>query len=185
MGAYAGVGCWEVEGTTQMTNSWPLLPNTTGAAFFPSPDHRLWLERRWGIRPAYALHLGMNPSHAGANTDDLTVRKDQGFTCRMDLDGMFKVNCGTLISTDPKGLLARGVILAHPDNVATILRLAEGAARIIVATGVPPDPLKPLARILFRELRGFKLECFGLTADHWPKHSSRLGYDAKLVEFVW
>jgi hypothetical protein len=167
---------------------WPLLPETIGDALFICEDHRLWLERRWagaGDDALYALHLGMNPSKAGARNDDLTVRKDQEFTRRMGLSRMFKANAGTFISTDPMGLLAAGIMLAHPDNLPTILRLAAGAARIIVATGRPPDPLVVHARAMFRALRGLRLECFGLTKDHWPKHSSRLGYDTPLVEFVW
>jgi hypothetical protein len=43
------------------------------------------------------------------------------------------------------------------------------------------------ARTLFRELkaRGIRMECFGLTKDHWPKHSSRLAYVTPIVEFAW
>jgi hypothetical protein len=169
-----------------MSNGWPLLSGTTGNALFVGADHRLTLERWWGDADApYALHVGMNPSRAGANIDDLTVRKDQEFTRRMELTRMFKTNIATLISTDPAGLSARGVTVAHPDNMATILRLAAGAARIVVATGNPPAPLMGLANALFRALRPWKVECFGLTADHWPKHSSLLGYDTELRKFVW
>jgi hypothetical protein len=127
----------------------------------------------------------MNPSRAGADVDDLTVRKDQEFTRRMGFDRMFKCNAGTFISTDPNGLLERGIVLAHPDNLATIRRLAEHAARIVVATGKPPEPLMGHARAVFRALRGLHVECFGLTRDHWPKHSSRLAYDTPLIEFMW
>jgi hypothetical protein len=164
---------------------WPLLPGTAGDALFIGDDHRLTLERIWGDGGPYALHIGMNPSRADKDTDDLTVRKDQEFTRRMGLSRMYKTNIGTLISTDPAGLSAHGVMVAHPDNVATILRLAADAARIVVATGKPPAPLIGLANALFRALRPWKLECFGMTADHWPKHSSRLGYDTPLREFVW
>jgi hypothetical protein len=165
--------------------SWPLLPGTTGDALFSGDDHRLWLSRAWGDDAAYALHIGMNPSYAGASNDDLTVRKDQEFTRRMGLSRMVKCNVGTLISTDPAGLLVRGVMVAHPDNSETILRFAAAASRIVVATGTPPIPLRGPARDLFYKLRSYRVECFGLTGDHWPKHSSRLGYDTELREFVW
>jgi len=166
---------------------WPLLPGVSGDAYFPLPDHRLTLERYWGEPDAaYALHVGMNPSMAGGSNDDLTVRKDQEFTKRMGLDHMIKCNLGTLISTDPNGLTGAGMV-CHPDNLPTILRLAEAAARVIIATGKPPDPLLGHARTLFRELktRGIRMECFVLTKDHWPKHSSRLAYVTPIVEFVW
>lgn len=166
---------------------WQLLPNVVGGAQFVEGCHRLWLTRDWGDAPEFVLHIGMNPSYAGADRDDLTVRKDQEFTKRMGLCRMVKCNVGSYISTDPKGLLERGVVVCHRDNHDTILHYARRAARIVVATGRPPDPLVPHARTLFRSLKaaGLKLECFGLTRDHWPKHSSRLGYDTPLVEFVW
>lgn len=159
--------------------SWRLLSSVSGAAQFAGEDneHRLWLERWWAQRDApYALHIGMNPSMAGADRDDLTIRKDQEFTKRLGLSRMFKCNVGTRISTDPNGLLERGIVVNHPDNVETILRLAEFASCIVVATGRPPDPLIAHARTVLKALRarGLKLRCFGLTQDHWPKHSSRL-----------
>jgi hypothetical protein len=160
-----------------------------GDALFASEDHRLWLERRWGVWPCdgYALHVGMNPSTAGADTDDLTVRKDQEFTRRMGLGWMIKRNLGTLVSTDPNGLSVHGVTVCHPANLTVILTFARLAKRIVIATGKPPDPLLGHARALFRSLKvnGAKMECFGLTKDHWPKHSSRLAYATPLVEFVW
>lgn len=172
-----------------MSDLWPLLPGVQGAAHFPSSSHRLWLSRRWDDDEDadFALHIGMNPSVAGADNDDLTVRKDQEFTKRLGLSRMVKCNIGTLISTDPNGLLARGAVLAHPENAATIMRFARDAARVVIATGKPPEPLRPLARAVFRSLAsaGIRMECFGLTGDHWPKHSSRLGYATELVEFVW
>lgn len=104
----------------------------------------------------------------------------------MGLDRMVKCNVGTFISTDPNGLaLAR--IVSHACNQATILGFAGRASRIIIATGKPPEPLLGHARTLFRVLKadGRKMECFGLTKDHWPKHSSRLAYATPIVEFVW
>lgn len=171
-----------------MTATWPLLPGVSGAARFEGDDHRIWLERWWGEPDApYDLHLGMNPSRAGADGDDLTVRKDQEFTRRNGLTRMFKVNIGTFISTDPKGLSARGVVVSHEANLGLIRVYAATAARIVIATGRPPDPLIGHARTLFRALKadGRKMQCFGLTKDHWPKHSSRLAYETPLVEFVW
>lgn len=165
---------------------WPLLDGIRGDAYFPTPDHRLWLKRWWNEAPDFALHIGMNPSMAGADTDDLTVRKDQEFTRRMGLSRLVKCNIGTFISTDPNGLTSAPSV-CHSDNVGLILTFAEKATRIVIATGRPPDPLLGHARALFRALKtnGMTMECFGLTKDHWPKHSSRLAYETPLREFVW
>lgn len=167
---------------------WPLLPGVTGDAAFSYPDHRLWLERRWGEWDSpYVLHVGMNPSMAGKDRDDLTVRKDQEFTRRMGLSRMIKCNLGTLVSTDPNGLLIPGAMICDPTNLEITIGLAEAAHRIVIATGKPPDPLIPMAKNLFRAMKAKKLmmECFGLTQDHWPKHSSRLAYATPIVEFIW
>lgn len=152
----------------------------------PPTDHRLWLKRSWSEDddPPFALHIGMNPSMAGKDVDDLTVRKDQQFTRLMGLSAMVKCNLGTLVSTDPNGLLSPGTVICHPENLATIMGFAERAARIIIATGKPPGPLIPMANNVFRALRG-RMECFGHTRDHWPKHSSRLAYATPIVEFIW
>lgn len=170
-----------------MSAFWPLLEGVEGAARFDGSEHRLWLERRWNGSDDYALHIGMNPSVAGADRDDLTIRKDQEFTRRMGLTRLFKCNIGTWISTDPIGLEAPGITVCHPENLAIILGLAHSAARVVVATGNPPDPLLGAARATFRALKtaGVTLECFGLTKDHWPKHSSRLAYKTEIVDFVW
>jgi len=171
-----------------MKSFWPLLPGVAGAALFESDDHRLWLERQWDPQAdAFVLHIGMNPSMAGADRDDLTVRKDQEFTRRMGFSRMVKCNLGTLVSTDPKGLSLPGVTVCHPNNSSTILNFARTASRIVIATGRPPDPLLGHARALFNALRANKrhMECFGLTKDHWPKHSSRLAYVTPIVEFIW
>jgi hypothetical protein len=166
-------------------SKWPLRPGVMGSAHFEGNDHRIWLERWWDEPDApFALHIGMNPSKAGADCDDFTVRKDQEFTKLMGLSRMVKVNIGTYISTDPVGLAGHGI---HECNLRVICAYAATAARIIVATGNPPDELCSAAKVLFRKLKadGRRMECFGLTKDHWPKHSSRLGYNTELVEFVW
>lgn len=171
---------------TKATSKWPLLPGVRGDACFPYPDHRLWLERAWSWEDdaPFALHIGMNPSRAGADRDDFTVRKDQEFTRRMGLSRMVKCNLGTLISTDPNGLSVPGVMVCHPENLGTILGFAAKAARVIIATGQPPGPLMPMANNVFRALSG-RMECFGYTKNDWPKHSSRLAYTTSIVEFPW
>lgn len=161
---------------------WPLLLGMHGAARFEG-EHRLWLERRWGgpVNGSFALHIGMNPSVAGASQDDLTIRKDIEFTRRMGFTRMVKCNVGTLTSTDPRGLTGR--VVCHPDNVSVIKSIASCASKIVIATGVPPEPLIELALSLFNQLMPLPLECFGRTAAGWPRHSSRISYESKLEPF--
>lgn len=161
---------------------WPLLPGMHGAARFEG-EHRLWLERRWDgpVNGSFVLHIGMNPSIAGASQDDLTIRKDIEFTKRMGFTRMVKCNIGTLVSTDPKGLAGR--VVCHSENVAVIKSIASCANKIVIATGMPPESLVELALSLFNILKPLPLECFGTTTAGWPKHSSRISYDSKLEPF--
>lgn len=164
-----------------------LLPGVVGAAHFTCArhEHRLWLERRWepsladpAPREGFLLAIGMNPSNAGADSDDLTVRKDQVWARMWGFTRMVKVNVGTYCWTQSTDLHRATVPLCHPDNLATILSFAGDAAKILVATGKPPAPLQAPARRLFAALRqhGLAMRCFGVTSEGWPRHTSRLAY---------
>ncbi len=168
----------------------PLLPGVVGNALFLGlrMEHRIYLERR----PAgtsdsypYLLNIGMNPSAAGNDMDDITVRKDQEFAKRRGFDRMIKMNVGTYICTQPRDLDRPGIVVNHPENLLLIREYAGFASKIIIACGKVPDVLVPHARTLFRALKqdGRTLWCLGTTKEGWPKHSSRLGYDVALEIF--
>jgi hypothetical protein len=168
----------------------PLLPGVSGDALFVGDrhEHRLWLERHLSDSAPgapYVLCCGMNPSTAGVDSDDLTVRKDWGYATRWGFGRLYKVNAGSYASTDPAGMCAPGVTVNHPDNHQKIRVLAAYAALIVMACGDPPEVLMPHARTLVRLLKadGRKMMCLGLTKSGWPKHSSRIAYDLPLVEF--
>jgi len=44
------------------------------AAFSPCGRHRWWLERRWDLQRPRLLFIGLNPSRADDQRDDLTLR---------------------------------------------------------------------------------------------------------------
>jgi hypothetical protein len=150
-------------------------------------EHRLWLERRLtdAQRTApYSLWIGMNPSMAGADTDDMTVRKEWTFTRRsLNLPRYIKMNVGTYICTDPSKLPPG--LLTHPANDDMLYAALPNASAIVMATGVVPLALEPALLRVLAILRdsGKALLCLGRTADGSPRHSSRLGYSTPLVEF--
>lgn len=156
-------------------------------------EHRLALERYWGNLlepdpdPRYALWIGMNPSTASHDVDDLTVRKEQTWTRMLGLVRYIKCNIGSYRSTNPAGL-AQAEVVSHPDNLPTILRLATApqAHRVILTTGAPPPVLECFYRATVQALRGagVPLWCLGKTKGGWPKHSSRIGYHTPIVEFT-
>lgn len=179
-------------------SKWPLLPGVRGGAEFAGQGdvHRLLLWRDWGPEfPALdalpdfngaALWIGMNPSTAEADIDDLTVRKEQVWTRMLRLTRYLKMNVSTYRSTDPRALAgaAANGMTRHPDNLPMLRRCAERASVIIVATGLVPDCIRQDALAVFDTLRdpslASKVRCLGLTKAGWPKHSSRIGYDVPI-----
>lgn len=169
----------------------PLLPGVTGNAIFRGEhaQHRLVLGRCWGEGSDYALWVGMNPSCADPDTDDLTVRKEQVWTRRTwpRVTRYLKVNIGTYRWTNSRTLDGIGEPLAHPDNVGMIAELAADAVAIVLTTGKPPAALAPFVPDVLAAIGSTARRdvlCLGVTRDGWPKHSSRLGYATPLIPFL-
>lgn len=164
----------------------PLRPGVSGDALFAGEnrEHRLWLARTWGPG-GYMLCIGMNPSTANHLEDDLTLRKDQEFARRAGMASLIKANAASYRCTDP-ARLPRGVVLNHPENHPTVMRLAADAGLVLLATGEPPDVLLPHFRTLLRLLRqaGVPMHCLGVTKGGWPRHTSRLAYETPMVGFL-
>jgi len=172
-------------------NKMPLPVGVNGSATFRGDrhEHRIHLERWWdgsteGNGP-FALWIGMNPSAAEADVDDLTIRKECHFTKLLNYSRYVKVNAGSYRLTDSAAIDAVRAPLSHPDNLSRILYLARQAGVIVLATGSPPNALVPYARSLFRELKTIDARplCLGITRDGWPKHSSRLAYATPFTEY--
>lgn len=160
-------------------------------------EHRIQLDRRRGdgiAQPTnpFALWIGLNPSAAEADIDDLTIRKEWRWTSEIGFGqhaGTFhryvKTNAGSYRLTNSLALDDVRVPLSHADNLPRILYLARQAGVVVLATGSPPDALVPHARAVFQGLKaaGIKPLCLGTTRDGYPKHTSRLGYATSFVEY--
>jgi hypothetical protein len=170
-------------------NHFALPPGVCGAARFAGDrnEHRITLTRWLDPSPDdanFALWIGMNPSTAEADVDDLTVRKEWTWTRRLGFYRYVKMNAASYRATDPK-VLASVREVNHPDNLPLIVAMASAAAMIVLSTGNPTDVLLGHYRTMVRALKaaGLTLQCLGTTKDGWPKHSSRIGYDTPFVEF--
>lgn len=165
-------------------NVLPMLPGVIGAATFRGErdEHRLTLSRDWGgdlgLIVPFVLWIGMNPSGAEADRDDLTIRKEQEWTRRLGFAHYVKANVGTYRHTDSRSIPVTGAALVHPDNFPVIRDLAAAAAIIVLSVGNPPEALEAPARELFRLLGEDRqgLLCLGTTRAGWPRHSSRIAY---------
>lgn len=150
------------------------------------------------------LFVMLNPSVAGATNDDLTVKKLFGFARPLGGFHLGVVNLFSAVSTEPLALMrmaqANGTD-ADSALEAGMMWLREGpgvrhVSRLVLAYGKPPwaDAKGPglkramladtVARI--RKVRGLALEyghrpeALAFTAEGWPRHPSRLGYDASI-----
>ncbi|HEV2082705.1 MAG TPA: DUF1643 domain-containing protein [Brevundimonas sp.] len=166
-----------------------LMEGVNGDAVF-SPDgrHRP-LMRRWlgdAFPDRYLLFVGMNPSTADATVNDPTCAREWTFARREGYDAMVKANVGDYRATDPKMLLAPGVVVSSPDNLPIIRPAAAGAEKVILCHGKLNRALAPAGRLLVEALRndGVDLWCFGTNADGSPRHPLYLRGDTPLVRWT-
>lgn len=144
--------------------------------------------RRWlgeTFPDEYILFIGMNPSTADATVDDPTCAREWTFARREGFSAMVKCNVGDYRATDPKMLVAPGVVAVSPANIPAILEAAKGAGRVVLCHGKLNKALATAGRELVEALRssGIELWCFGSNADGSPKHPLYMRADTPLVRF--
>jgi hypothetical protein len=165
-----------------------LQPGVEGHAWFSACErYRYTLRRTWsgpGLSGT-ALWIGMNPSTAAADCDDLTVRKEIEFSRRFGFTEMVKVNVMDYRATHPEDLLKPGVKPQTVENTLYIRELAGRADKIILAYGSVHPKLRPYSdRVVFMlRADGRELWCLGFTKDGSPRHPSRIAYSSELVPF--
>jgi hypothetical protein len=166
-----------------------------GAHLSTDGQYRYVLTRRWDFNRPIALGIGLNPSTADHQVDDLTAVKMIGFAKRWDCGGYALVNLYAYRATDPDEMFSHhywGADIVGPENDAQI-RLWLVADGPIVACWGSTRPSSPGARA-FHEQRisdvcdivrdaGRTMQCLGTTKDGHPRHPSRLAYATALVPF--
>lgn len=158
------------------------------AVFSPCGTYRLRLERDLGVPGLTALGLMVNPSKAGAEVDDHTIRKWYGFAPRHDIGRFIIANKFAHVATDVKELRFC-VDAVGPDNDKHIEQAMRDADVHIVAWG-PLAKLPPNLRTRWREVVaiadrvGCKLMCFGTAQDGHPRHPLMLAYNTPLVPWI-
>ena len=166
-----------------------LMQGVKGDAVFSDDGRYRPLMRRWlgeAFPERYILFIGMNPSTADATVNDPTCGREWSFAQREGFDAMVKATVGDYRATDPKMLLAPGVVASSPDNLPTIRRAAAGAARVVLCHGKLNRALVAAGRDLVQALTsdGVDIWCFGVNADNSPKHPLYLRADTPLVRWV-
>lgn len=138
------------------------------------PRCRFALGRDWDKSKGVALFSGLNPSRAGADTNDMTVTKGMGFARSWDLGGTIHVNAFPFITPYPDELRQCSVDEMER-NDRRLVELAARAAVVVLAWGSFPRYKERFWKVA-RLLAPFKPICLGRTGDGYPKHISRIGY---------
>lgn len=166
----------------------PLMPGVKGDATFSADGRYRQLMRRWTgehFPERYVLFIGMNPSTADGTVNDPTCAREWTFANREGYSAMVKANVGDFRATDPKMLLAPGVVAVSDANLPAIRGAAMGADLVVLCHGKLNKALAPAGKAIVDALRadGVDLWCFGTNADGSPKHPLYLRADTPLVPF--
>ncbi|CAN5240993.1 DUF1643 domain-containing protein [soil metagenome] len=162
-----------------------LMPGVNGDATFSADGKHRQLMRRWlgeTFPGRYILFIGMNPSTADAMVNDPTCAREWGFAQREGFDAMVKANVGDYRATDPRMLLAPGVVASSPANLPAIRAAAAGADKVVLCHGKLNKALAPAGKALIEAWRddGIALWCFGTNGDGSTKHPLYLRADTPL-----
>lgn len=169
-------------GLFEAAQAFPPTHITGSADFSKNGTHRLWLSREWDIEKPTLSFLLCNPSKAGAEENDPTVRKCIGFAWRLGFGSIVIVNAFSFIATYPRDLKSAGYP-NHPDNNRRIIQAAyfgtEGT--ILVCAWGTPLRGHPRAAALLKMLRehGHEPHALKLTHDGIPHHPLMLPYELK------
>jgi hypothetical protein len=153
-----------------------------GARIDSTGRYRYTLWRGWDPgRPRVAFVM-LNPSTAGAERDDPTLRRCIRFAHDWGFGSVEVVNLFALRSRSPRSL-RRAADPVGPENDRHLLETAARARRIVAAWGVH-GALGARDRAVTRILGARRrLHCLGTTAAGHPRHPLYLPVDTPLVPY--
>lgn len=134
--------------------------------------------------PKVVLVCGLNPSVASAEIEDRTIEQCMFFARREGGEQLVMVNLFAWRSTDPKGMWAAADPIG-PENDEALRRWTARSSLTIAAWGaLPPKAINRYQKVLaILRAGGREVLCFGLTAEGFPRHPSRLAHATALVPF--
>lgn len=151
-------------------------------------QYRVRLDRKIADEGLIAALVGVNPSVAGAEIDDQTIRKDIGFAQRLGWKQIVKVNKFSHVATDVSELAKVDDPVGPLNDEYLVAAFAE--ADLIVPCWGSLGKLPPRLRGRWREVLDLMARsekpvlCFGTCADGQPRHTLRLAYSIPLEPWV-
>lgn len=158
------------------------------SATFSSDGSLRWeLIRQWDANLPPMLLDMLNPSKAGVEYDDPTVRKGIGFATRLGFGSLHVVNLSAHIATDPREWKRAGCPV-DPTNASWVLNRAlsvkNAGGKVVCAWGANARDLDVADEHveMFRRhrIRTWALRILG---DGTPAHPLMLPYTCQLVRF--
>lgn len=163
---------------------WQSSAMVCGARFSPDRRYRYRLWREWGDPEKRCVWVMLNPSIAGEDDDDPTVRKCIGFAKRWGFGAIDVVNLFALVSTHPSGLLFAEDPVG-PANAEAMAEAFRGARRIVRAWGTHGPRIHRLCvaqapKLAHAMIQHMRIPCetgtLGRTNDGSPRHPLMLPY---------
>ncbi len=133
-----------------------------GADFSKDKKQRFLLWRLWGIDQPL-MWICLNPSMAGVNHDDPTLKRIMGFSGKAKAGGCIVANLFPMVSTDPKGL-GDDPEHTNPGLLMEVSKLCKG-----VVFGWGAEPIAQEAGHIVSTLFPDGM-CLGHNKDGSPKH---------------
>ena len=144
--------------------------------------YRYRLGRCWGPGH-YLLFVMLNPSTAGAEEDDPTIRRCIRFARDHHYDGIQVVNLYAYRATDPRDLKVAGYPVGE-DNDNYIKAAVQGAGAVCVAWGDRARGLsRPIEVLDMIRRTGRAINCLAVTKRGLPSHPLMLAAECRLKPF--
>lgn len=158
---------------------------SSGADVSPDGRYRYMLWRQWGHRPS-VLWIMLNPSTAGVERDDPTIRRCTAFAKRWECDGIVVANLFAMRATNPKELRGGLDPCGHRNQHVLEQLLKYGVHQHrVVAWGAGGGKFARRQADRFWEWFGrFGFTCLGETRDGEPRHPLYLPADARLRPYL-
>lgn len=158
---------------------------TVHAAFSPCGYYRWWLERLWQPAAPRLIFIGLNPSRAGGQRDDPTLRRLVGFAQRWGFGSLEVVNLFARISPSPAVLRrAADPVGAEADGWMQQRLAANPQAPLWLGWG-NQGAWRGRDQEVLALLQGRDLWALGLTAAGQPRHPLYVASDVALQPLIW
>ena len=154
------------------------------ATFSECQRYRYRLSEVWDNTLPLVMFVMMNPSVAGIAHADPTLIRTGRCARAWGYGGQLVGNIHTYRLTDSR-LLADAKEPVGPENDAALLDMARDADIVVLAYGLPPEPMRARAAAVVDMLKsaGSELMYLALTTDGTPKHPGRLASSLVPLDF--